>query len=160
MTRIHLMNYAIKWNYSYTRWQKIVTLMILKEPGNIKIHRMRMLHLYEADFSALLGIKWRDMTFEMCSRKFLHDGLYGSVPNKSCHDPVILSELQYEISRCTRKPFAEGKGDATGCYDNIIPALTSAVSQTEGMPKTLCVLHAKTLEQAKYHLKRQYTTKN
>ena len=40
--------------------------MILKELGNIKIHQMRVLHLYEANFGALLGIKWRQMTFKMC----------------------------------------------------------------------------------------------
>ena len=31
--RVSLLNYAIKWNYSFRRWQKIVTLMILKEVG-------------------------------------------------------------------------------------------------------------------------------
>ena len=117
---------------------------------------MRILHLYKADFSALLGIKWRNLTFELYHNKHLHEGLYGLVPNKSCHDPVILSELQYEISRLTRRPFAEGKGDAAGCYNNIIPSLTSAISQTEGMPKTICVLHAKTLEEAKYYLKTMF----
>ena len=31
--------------------------------------------------------------------------------------------------------------------------MTSAVSQHEGMPKNICVLHASTLKQAKYYLK-------
>ena len=43
--------------------------------------------------------------------------------------------------------------DASGCYDNILPCITSAVSQQEGMPKNICVLHASTLKQAKYYLK-------
>ena len=66
---------------------------------------------------------------------------------------MLLSELQYEISRFTRKSYAEGKGDAAGCYDNILPTLTSATIQTEGMPRTICILHAETLKKAKYYLK-------
>jgi hypothetical protein len=34
-------------------------MMIYKEPGNIKTHRLRIIHLYEADLSLLLGIEWR-----------------------------------------------------------------------------------------------------
>ena len=55
--RLFLLNYAIKWIYYFSQWKKILTLMILKELGNIKIHCMRMLHLYKANFGALLGIK-------------------------------------------------------------------------------------------------------
>jgi hypothetical protein len=49
----------MKHRYSLTRWKTIVSMMIYKEPGNVKIHRLRVIHLYEADLSLLLGIKWR-----------------------------------------------------------------------------------------------------
>ena len=149
----NLINYALKWNYAYERWRTIITLMIFKEVGNIMIHRLRVIHLYEADFSALLGIKWRELTFHLFKNKMIEEGLYGSVPTKLCQDPVLLAELQYEISRCSRRSYAEGKADASGCYDNILPCLTSAISQHNGMPATICILHASTLEQAKYYLK-------
>ena len=151
--RVNLINYALKWNYSYKRWRVILTTMIFKEYGNIMMHRLRVIHLYEADLSALLGIKWRELTFEMFHNNLLDEGLYGAVPSKVCSDPVVISELQYEISRCSRRPMAEGKADAAGCYDLMIPALTSATSQVNGMPKSICIVHAKTLQEAKYHLK-------
>ena len=103
--------------------------MILKEPGNIMIHWIQVLHLYEADFSALLSIKWRDLTYRMLLSNKLDAGIYGVVPGRVCHDPVLLSELQYEISRLTRKPYLEGKVDASGCFDMILLALTSATNQ-------------------------------
>jgi hypothetical protein len=54
---IHMINYCIKYLYSLTRWKTIVNMMIYKEPGNVKIHQLRVIHLYEADLSLLLGIK-------------------------------------------------------------------------------------------------------
>jgi hypothetical protein len=33
--------------------------MIEKEPGDPRIHRLRVIHLYEADYSLLLGIQFR-----------------------------------------------------------------------------------------------------
>ena len=36
--RANLINYALKWNYTYARWRKIMTLMIFKEVWSIQIH--------------------------------------------------------------------------------------------------------------------------
>ena len=32
--------------------------MIHKEIGNVKIHRLQVIHLYEADMGLLRGVKW------------------------------------------------------------------------------------------------------
>ena len=51
------------------------------------------------------------------------------------------------------KPFVECKDKAAEFYNNILPSLTSAISQLEGMIKIVCVLCVKTLKEAKYHLR-------
>ena len=33
-----LINYALKWGYSYDRWKTVVNVMIFKDPGEYKIH--------------------------------------------------------------------------------------------------------------------------
>ena len=38
----------------------IFNMMILKEEGNLKIHRLRVIHLYEADLNFILGLKWKE----------------------------------------------------------------------------------------------------
>ena len=38
--QVNLLNAAIKNQYSFHRWQSIVNVMILKQPGNHKIHRL------------------------------------------------------------------------------------------------------------------------
>ena len=45
------------------------------------------------------------------------------------------------------------KSDTTACYDKIFSKLASAVSQLNEMSKTVCLVYAKRLKEAKYHLK-------
>jgi hypothetical protein len=56
---LRLINYALQRGYSYRRWQKVASCIQFKEPGNIRIHRNRVIHLYEADYNLAMGLKWR-----------------------------------------------------------------------------------------------------
>ena len=53
-----LINYCVHHRYCLKRWKTIVNMMIYKVPGNVKIHRLCVIHLYEADQSTLRGEKW------------------------------------------------------------------------------------------------------
>jgi hypothetical protein len=44
-----------KLGISLLRWQSIVTAMLEKEPGRPKLHRLRVIHLIEADFNLLIS---------------------------------------------------------------------------------------------------------
>jgi hypothetical protein len=52
---LQLINYALERGYSFQRWQKVANSILFKEPNNIKIHRTRVIHLYEADYNLVLG---------------------------------------------------------------------------------------------------------
>ena len=54
---LQLINYALERGYSFQRWQKVANSILFKEPNNIKIHRTRVIHLYEADYNLVLGLK-------------------------------------------------------------------------------------------------------
>ena len=56
-----LINYALQTGYSYTPWKRIVNTMLEKDPGIPKIHRLRVIHLYEANYNLILGVKWRQI---------------------------------------------------------------------------------------------------
>jgi hypothetical protein len=42
-----MLNYALLHGFSYTRWQTVVSCLIEKDLGQPKIHRLRVIHLYE-----------------------------------------------------------------------------------------------------------------
>lgn len=65
----------------------------------------------------------------------------------------MIEELQFEISRLTRRMFLQTNYDATACYDRIIPNLAMLVSRRFGVPKEVTQSNAITLQQAKYHVR-------
>ena len=85
----------------------------------------------------------------------LNDGLYGSRPGRSAHDPVMIEVLQNEIYRMSMKSGINFDLDATSCYDRILVNVASLSCQRMGMHKSVVMVNAKTLESAKYHLKTQ-----
>ena len=148
-----LVAYSVKFGISLTRWQNVVNSMIEKEPGNPKIHRLRVIHLYEADYNLILGIFWsRKLVRQAEDKRLFNSGCYGSRPGLSAVDPVLLEELQVSISYLSRTNQVTFHNDATSCYDRIIIALANLVARRFGMPAAIAKLHGATLEQMQYYV--------
>jgi hypothetical protein len=150
---IGLINYAIKHRYSLRRWKTIVNMMIYKEHGNVKIHRLRVIHLYEADLSLLWGVKWREGMHTALRKKALHQGQYGGLPGRDCTSLTYLEELRFDYSKLTRFSVANFDNDATACYDRILCAVASLAGRKYGIHKDVIFIHAQTLEEAEFKLK-------
>jgi hypothetical protein len=75
---LDIINYGLLHGYSLQRWQQVVNVMILKEPDNHKIHGLRVLHLFEADYNLILGVKWRQFMKHAEEQNTLNEGQYGS----------------------------------------------------------------------------------
>ena len=150
---VDLLNYAIKFGYTYQRWAKVVNIMLQKDQGNPRIHRLRVIHIYEADYNLLLAVKWRQALHHAEDRSLLNDGLYGSRTGRSAHDPALLEVLQNEMYRMSMKTGINFDLDATSCYDRILASLASICSRRMGMHKSIVLVNATNLEIAQYHLK-------
>jgi hypothetical protein len=88
-SRVALINYALRTGYVYDRWKDVVKVMILKEPNNHKIHQLRVIHLYKADYNLILGVKWHTALHHAEDNSLLNPFNYGSWPR-----PTILSWLK------------------------------------------------------------------
>ena len=53
---VQMLNYALERGYSYKRWHTVVNTILFKDPENVRIHRTRVIHIYEADYNLTLGI--------------------------------------------------------------------------------------------------------
>ena len=150
---LNLINYALERGYSYQRWQTIANTMLFKDPGSVKIHRTRVIHIYEADFNLILGLKWRMALYQSEALNQLNDGQYGSRPRRNAIDPVMIEELQFEISRLSRRTFIQTNYDATACYDRIIPNMAMITSRRFGVPQSVTEANVETLRQARFHIR-------
>jgi hypothetical protein len=148
-----LLNYALQYGYSFDSWKMVVNTMLEKEPGNPRIHRLRVIHLYEADYNLILAVKWRQLLRFACDKGYINDNLFGSQPGKEALDCCFLRELEYEITRLTRKPIVHFDNDATSCYDRIPVFIANVISRKYGMDRRVCIVQGRTLAEAKYYLK-------
>ena len=150
-----LLNYALHFGYSYDPWKTIVNAMLEKQPGIPKIHRLRVIHLMEADYNLILSVKWRALLQHACNKGYVNEHQFGSQPGKEALDAVFIRELEYELTRLTRSNLLHFDNDATSCYDRIPCFLANVVSRKYGMHRKVCVVQGKTLAEARYHLKTQ-----
>jgi hypothetical protein len=150
---LNMINYALERGYSYLRWQTIANTILFKDSDNVRLHRTRVIHIYEADFNLSLGVKWRVAMHQAEDFQALNDGQYGSRANRCATDPVFIEELQCEISRATRKPVILTNYDATACYDRIIPNLGMLASRKYGVPIEVTRSNAATLSSAEYRVR-------
>ena len=150
---VTLLNYALQFGHSYPRWKRIVNSMLEKDPGKPRIHRLRVIHLYEWDFNLLLCVKWRKLLHHICDNNLVNQACYGTMPGHSSLDPVFVRELEYEMCRLTRRPLVHFDNDATSCYDRIPCFLANLASRKYGMDKKVCIVQGRTLQEAKYYLR-------
>ena len=72
---VAIINFFLTTGYVLDRRKTIVNIMILKDVGNYKIHRLRVIHIYEADINLLLDIKWRQLLQSADQRQLINQGL-------------------------------------------------------------------------------------
>ena len=134
-TQANLINQCINHSIILPRWQRVINKMIEKDPGDPKIHRLRVIHLFEADLNLIFGIHWnRRLMWRCTQKKTLCEDQWGSRPGKSALDVACLKALTYELSALTRTDCGTFDNDATACYDRIVPNVAMMVAKHYGMP--------------------------
>jgi hypothetical protein len=128
--------------------------MIEKQPGVPRINKLRVIHLYEADYNLLLKMLWgRKLIWHGHINNRFNDGQAGLRPGKRCIDVVIHKEMKYLYARLTRTGLATMDNDAKSCYDCIICNLAMMVSKYFGMTDRSCKTHATTLRLMQFRLR-------
>jgi hypothetical protein len=136
------------------RWCNISTCMIEKTPGVSRIDKLRVIHIFEADYNLLLKIMWaRRCVWHMVKHKTINHGQYGSRPGHRAIDLVIQKEMLYTYAHLTRTNLGTIDNDAKSFYDRILCSLAMSVSQYYGLAKNICEVQAATLQKSKFKIR-------
>ena len=73
-----------------------MNVMLLKKPGDIRIHRLRVIHIYETDYNLVLSMCWRNTIHNAEDNNILNEGQFGRRPGCTSHDPVFIEEQVQE----------------------------------------------------------------
>ena len=94
--------------------------------------------------------------FHAEDEQLLNEGLYGSRPGRSAHEPVLIEILQNEIYRASMKSGIHKDLDATSCYDRILPWIANMCSRRVGVHHKVAIVNCRTLQKARFHLKTSF----
>jgi hypothetical protein len=112
--------------------------MLEKEPGNPKIHRLRIIALIESDYNQSQRILLaRRLSHRMEDLMLIPDMQYGSRSGKLCITPVLNKQLTHDIVRQTKRTVAVIENDAVGCYDRLMNPLVLLAMRWLGVPDSV-----------------------
>jgi hypothetical protein len=80
------------------RWTQGVNVMIYKKPGCIELDKLRVIHLFEADFNLLVGLFFgRRAMHHQVDNQLIHSGQFGK-PGGECQDAAFTKVLTNLVS--------------------------------------------------------------
>ena len=151
------MHVAIKSGISVTRWSQATNVMLEKDTGNPRIHRLHIIHLFEADFNLYMKLQWGKRLVQRANKhKLLNTGQFGSVPGHTSLEPIMLTQFTNDNCRILRKTLARFDNDASACFDRIIVPLAMAAARRCGMSNESVRIHAETLDRMEYSVKTMF----
>lgn len=149
---LRIINYCIRTGYPLRRWCQTLNTMIFKDHGIFKIHRLRVIHIFEADLNLLYACKWRQLVNHADANHLIHSGQFGGRPGYEATTMALLEELRIDVSIMTRRTLMTFDNDAASCYDRITINLASVVNRKYGLHKNITAIHGKVLGQTNYSL--------
>jgi hypothetical protein len=152
----HIINIPMQQGFSPTRWQTVVNAMLEKIPGKPFLHKLRVIHILEADYNLTLkNIFGRRLMHHCEKHDILGDYQDGFRKGRSTTRTLLHNELINDYNKRLRIDNFIGMTDISGCFDRILPSIIALLNRKNGCPKAAVSMHANTLSQAKYYLKTQ-----
>jgi hypothetical protein len=93
----------LQYGFAPTRWQMSINAMLVKSSGSLRVDKLRIIHLLEADFNFVLKLIWGKRLMHFCEdNKLLSDNNAGNRHGQSAHDPSLVKTLALDITRLSK----------------------------------------------------------
>ena len=102
-------------------WKNAVNIMIEKDKGSPKLHRLRVIELMEADLKFCISTVFGKRIMDFTTKYFgLSDNQYVSRRGHLCQSAIMNKLLTYGILRILKKKDATADFDTVANYDRMI----------------------------------------
>ncbi len=92
--------------------------MLEKDPGRPSINRLRIIHLFEADYNLFLKHFWACRLVQRGEEfKQFGEAQQGSRSGRRVNDAVLLKRVTYNLTRQQRSNLGTFNNDAKSCYE-------------------------------------------
>ena len=145
---------ALEHNIILDRWAQTVTTLMPKDEGPIYVHRLRAIHVVEAELQFFSKRLYAKQMVGLAEKKgVITDQQYGGRKGRRAQSIVLNKLMYYSITFQKREEAAFMDDDAKACYDRIIPSLASVEVQKWGIDTKAARLTREIVEQQKFKVK-------
>ena len=133
--RVHYLMSMIPMQYGFSpqRWLQGTDVMILKQPDNFLLDKLRTIVLYEADFNhENKRIGKQAMSLALAKGRIAVEQF--SRPGRSAQDNALGKRLVFDHFRFAKSPFGICSCDLKSCYDRVVHSAASMALQRIGVP--------------------------
>jgi hypothetical protein len=149
---------AAELGFYLRRWLHVVNIMIYKKANCLELDRLRVIHLFEADFNLLVGVLFgRRAMYHQVDNQLLHPGQYGR-PGGECQDAALLKVLHNHLAKYTQTSMGQFESDATACFDRMVMNFVLLCFRTNGAPMGPLRMWEQTLYHIIHKVKTAYGT--
>jgi hypothetical protein len=128
--------------------------MLEKVAGKPLLHKLRVIHILEADYNLALKIIFGRRIMANCENyNVLGNRQDGFRKGRSTIRTLLQNEIFHDYNKRHRINNFVGMTDISGCFDRIIPSIVSMLNVKNGCPPEAVKMHADTLSKARYYLK-------
>jgi hypothetical protein len=149
-----IINVPIQNGFSPSRWQTVINAMLEKIAGKPLLHKLRVIHILEADYNLALKMIFGRRLLQNCEQfETLGEHQDGFRKGRSTIRTLLQNEIVNDYNKRLRINNFVGMTDISGCFDRILPSIISMLNIKNGCPSEAVKMHADTLQKARYYLK-------
>ena len=131
-----MINILVQHGMGLDRWRNVTNMMIHKLEGSYNINKLRVIHLFKADYNGLIGVLFnRRVLYQAEQQGLINNNQWGGRPHRQAEDALMLKELTYNMAINTKTTLATFNNDATGCFDRVPCMVAMLASQHLGATK-------------------------
>lgn len=154
---LDILNLCVDTITPLARWKTVHNLFLRKDVNNNRVHRHRVIHLTEADWTFLTKFYSANRFAKYCEQMNTFSPLtFGGRKGRQAVDMAWLKVLVTDQIWLEQKTAWIFDNDAASCYDRIPEAVANLSLASRGHPQPFLRLHSALFQQLKYHIVTSY----
>ena len=149
-----LMCLALQNGIVLERWKQTVTTLICKDDNTPYIHRLRPIHIIEAELQFFSKFQWSKLLIHQAEKlHHISSSQFGGRKHHQAQSSVINTILLFDIHRQRRQSFTFNDDDLRANYDRELAHFTAAETRSHGLTYEAGKLLVDITQQQKFYIK-------
>lgn len=148
-----VMEIAMRRGVVLRRWEKVLQVLLLKDPPDVKIHRFRNITLVEADLMFIMKIVWAKGLGDRIENDGTLNGSQYARRGQVAQTSILNKRMSYDLQYVMRMPSFQADNDAVNCYDRIVVNIAAIAAMRMGLGEEAAKFLVKTLRKFKHSIR-------